>query len=134
MNLKREKKGDFPAHSCRKFPALPVLFILGNAPNSQTIHVSQSASSFLHVIAGQREFSRMIAAMNDTTTSDILGTAMALRPAAAAKALAVSTRTLWTWTQQGRIPHVKRGGCVLYPTAELRAWLSGQVEGGTKAA
>lgn len=53
---------------------------------------------------------------------------LALRPREAAKALGISTRTLWQMTRDGRIPHVRIGGTtrrtVLYPLDELRAWLA----------
>ena len=54
---------------------------------------------------------------------------LALRPRDAAKALGVSTRTLWTWTQAGTIPHVKQGRAVLYPRASLEKWLAERVKG-----
>ena len=53
---------------------------------------------------------------------------LALRPREAAKALGVSERTLWTWTQQGTIPHVRRGKTILYPTAVLARWLDEQAK------
>jgi len=53
---------------------------------------------------------------------------LALRPREAARVLGVSTRTLWTWTKTGHVPHVRVGGgkrkTTLYPVAELRAWLA----------
>lgn len=56
---------------------------------------------------------------------------LALRPREAAKALNVSLRTLWAWTQRGIVPCVKVGAgkrkAVLYPVRELQAWLSRQV-------
>jgi excisionase family DNA binding protein len=48
---------------------------------------------------------------------------LALRPREAAKALGISPRLLWQLTRDGRIPFVKVGRVVLYPTAELQAWL-----------
>jgi excisionase family DNA binding protein len=48
---------------------------------------------------------------------------LALRPRAAAKALGVSERTLWAWTSEGTIPHVRRGKMILYPVDVLRRWL-----------
>jgi len=41
----------------------------------------------------------------------------------AAKALGVSDRTLWTWTDEGKVPHVRIGGTILYPVDSLREWL-----------
>jgi excisionase family DNA binding protein len=56
---------------------------------------------------------------------------LALRPREAAKALGISPRLLWQLTHDGVIPSVRVGSgkrrTVLYPTAELRAWLSRQV-------
>lgn len=51
---------------------------------------------------------------------------LALRPKEAAAALGVSPRTLWTWTDAGEIPHVRRGGTVLYPVDAVRRWLDEQ--------
>lgn len=56
---------------------------------------------------------------------------LALRPREAAKALGVSERTLWTWTREGTIPHLKRGQTVLYPTDALRRWLDEQAQTNT---
>lgn len=53
---------------------------------------------------------------------------LALRPREAAKALGVSERTLWTWTQQGSVPFVRLGKTVLYPTDSLRRWLDEQTK------
>lgn len=53
---------------------------------------------------------------------------LALRPREAAKALGVSECTLWTWTREGTIPHVRRGGTILYPTAALSRWLDEQAK------
>lgn len=53
---------------------------------------------------------------------------LALRPREAAKALGISPRLLWQLTKDGRIPCVRIGGLkrrtVLYPLADLQAWLS----------
>lgn len=53
---------------------------------------------------------------------------LALRPREAAKALGISPRLLWQLTKDGRIPYVRIGGTkrktVLYPLADLQAWLS----------
>ena len=62
---------------------------------------------------------------------------LALRPREAAKALGISARYLWQLTKDGRIPCVRVGGgkrkTVLYPVAELRAWLTQQAkEGGVR--
>jgi excisionase family DNA binding protein len=41
----------------------------------------------------------------------------------AAKALGVSERLLWAWTDRGEVPHVRLGKAVLYPVDSLREWL-----------
>jgi excisionase family DNA binding protein len=55
---------------------------------------------------------------------------LALRPREAAKALRISPRLLWQLTHDGLIPCVRIGTgkrrTVLYPLAELTAWLSRQ--------
>ena len=58
---------------------------------------------------------------------------LALRPRDAAKALGISTRTLWALTApRGPISCVRVGSgkrrVVLYPIAALQAWLSAQAE------
>lgn len=55
---------------------------------------------------------------------------LALRPRDAAKALGISPRLLWQLTHDGHIPFVRAGRTVLYPTADLQAWLSRQAEPG----
>jgi excisionase family DNA binding protein len=55
---------------------------------------------------------------------------LALRPREAAKALGISPRHLWQLTKDGQIPCVRVGSgtrkTVLYPVAELQAWLTRQ--------
>jgi excisionase family DNA binding protein len=57
-----------------------------------------------------------------------LSDTLAVRPRQAAKAIGISQRLLWQLTRDGRIPCVRVGSgkrrIVLYPVAELRAWLS----------
>ncbi len=48
---------------------------------------------------------------------------LALRPREACRALGVCPRTLWKWTQEGRIPCVRVGKTVLYPKDLLAEWL-----------
>jgi excisionase family DNA binding protein len=48
---------------------------------------------------------------------------LAVRPRVAAKALGVSERTLWEWTNRGIVPHVRLGKAILYPVDSLRDWL-----------
>ena len=63
-----------------------------------------------------------------TATMHDGSTPLALRPREAAKALGISPRLLWQLTKDGRIPWVRIGGTkrrtVLYPLADLQAWLS----------
>ena len=49
---------------------------------------------------------------------------LALRREEAAEALGVSDRTLYEWTKAGDVPHVRRGGVLLYPVDQLRQWLA----------
>lgn len=63
---------------------------------------------------------------------------LALRPREAAKVLGISARTLWALTApRGPIPCVRVGHgsrqMVLYPVAELQAWLSQQATKGGDA-
>ena len=51
---------------------------------------------------------------------------LALRPREAARALGVCGKTLWSWTKAGIVPHVRVGKAILYPVAELEAWLRQQ--------
>ena len=58
---------------------------------------------------------------------------LALRPREAARALGISARTLWGLTApRGPIPCVRLGSgkrrTVLYPTADLEAWLSREAQ------
>jgi len=63
--------------------------------------------------------------MSVDTPTDPPTPAMALRSAAAAKALGMSPRTLWSMTAAGEIPRVRCGRkMVLYPVKELTDWLS----------
>lgn len=59
-------------------------------------------------------------------------TPLALRPREAAKALGISARHLWQLTKDGHIPSVRVGNgkrkTVLYPVADLQAWLSSRAE------
>ena len=69
------------------------------------------------------------------TQADLSKTRLALRPVEAAKALGISPRLLWQLTHDGMIPCVRVGTgkrrCLLYPVAELQAWLRREAtEGG----
>ena len=61
-------------------------------------------------------------------TTKSIQESLALRPREAAKALSISPRLLWQLTHDGVIPCVRVGSgkrrTVLYPTADLQAWLS----------
>ena len=54
-----------------------------------------------------------------------------MRPREAAKALGISERLLWEWTDRGAVPHVRLGKAILYPVDSLREWL--QRQAGLKA-
>ena len=56
---------------------------------------------------------------------------MALRPKAAAKALGISERLLWSKTNAGEIPHCRIGKAILYPIPVIEKWLVEQVAGGS---
>jgi len=53
-----------------------------------------------------------------------------MRAREAAKAIGISERTLWQWTEDGYVPHVRRGKVVLYPVDALRDWLQRQARDG----
>jgi excisionase family DNA binding protein len=61
-----------------------------------------------------------------------LSSPLALRPREAAKALGISARHLWQLTKDGHIPCVRVGSgtrkTVLYPVADLQAWLTRQAQ------
>jgi excisionase family DNA binding protein len=48
---------------------------------------------------------------------------LALGVEEAAKALGISSRTLWTLTKKGKVPCRRVGRRVLYPVELLREWL-----------
>jgi len=56
---------------------------------------------------------------------------LAMRPRDAAKALGISERLLWEWTNRGTVPHVRLGRAILYPVDSLREWLRQQARDGT---
>lgn len=55
-----------------------------------------------------------------------------LAPRDAAKALSVSTRTLWTFTQAGEIPVIRIGRSVRYDPHDLKAWIDRVKAAGVK--
>lgn len=56
--------------------------------------------------------------------------ALALRPREAAQALGIGETLLWSMTNRNEIPHVRFGRAILYPVADLQAWLSKRAAGG----
>ncbi|QDT75575.1 helix-turn-helix transcriptional regulator [Lacipirellula limnantheis] len=71
------------------------------------------------------------------TPGPIESSPLALRPRDAARALGVSPRTLWSLTApRGPVPCLRVGAgkrqTVLYPVAELQAWLSNQAAAAVK--
>lgn len=56
------------------------------------------------------------------------GPTLALRAPAAAEALGIGTRKLWSLTNAGEIPHFRVGRAVCYRVADLDAWTIRQVE------
>jgi len=55
---------------------------------------------------------------------------LAMRPREAAKALGISERLLWDWTNRGEVPHIRIGKAILYPVDVLRRWLDEQAATG----
>lgn len=55
---------------------------------------------------------------------------MLIGMAEAAKVLGISTRTLWTLTNSGEIPHARIGRRVLFNVAALREWVNDRTKGG----
>jgi excisionase family DNA binding protein len=51
---------------------------------------------------------------------------LAMRARETAKALGISERLLWEWTDRGEVPHVRIGKAILYPVDVLRRWLDEQ--------
>jgi excisionase family DNA binding protein len=58
---------------------------------------------------------------------------LAMRPREAAKALGISERLLWDWTNRGEIPHIRIGKAILYPVDVLRCWLEERAATGKEA-
>ena len=53
---------------------------------------------------------------------------LAMRPREAAKALGISERLLWEWTDRGVMPHIRLGKAILYPVDSLQEWLKKNAE------
>lgn len=51
-----------------------------------------------------------------------------LSPRAAAAALSICERTLWTLADEGEIPRVRIGKRVLYRISDLEAWIATRIE------
>jgi excisionase family DNA binding protein len=51
-----------------------------------------------------------------------------MRAREAAKALGISDRLLWEWTDRGVVPHIRLGKAILYPVDSLREWLKREAE------
>jgi excisionase family DNA binding protein len=49
-----------------------------------------------------------------------------LTPPQAARALSISGRTLWTLTNEGKIPHLRVGRQIRYGVAALEEWIAKQ--------
>ncbi len=56
---------------------------------------------------------------------------LAMKPREAAKALGISERLLWEWTDRGIVPHVRLGKRIVYPVDSLREWLRRQAQNNT---
>jgi excisionase family DNA binding protein len=72
---------------------------------------------------------------SDTAEDKAMGTSttetrLLLTVAEAAKALAVSTRTIWSLTNRGELPAVRIGRAVRYEIGDLRAWIDRRKSGG----
>ena len=65
---------------------------------------------------------------NTTIRSEPETPCLAMRPREAAKALGISERLLWEWTDRGVVPHVRLGKAILYPVDSLRDWLQKQAQ------
>lgn len=57
---------------------------------------------------------------------------LALRAPEAARMIGISTRSLWTLTNRGDVPHVRFGRTVVYPIEQLRDWLSERAKRSTR--
>ncbi|MCL2647109.1 MAG: helix-turn-helix domain-containing protein [Phycisphaerales bacterium] len=70
--------------------------------------------------------SEVAGGLNPLAKPDPQTPCLAMRPREAAAALGVSERTLWTWTNEGAIPHIRRGKTIMYPVNTLTHWLDEQ--------
>ena len=67
---------------------------------------------------------------NTTMKAEPQTPCLAMRPREAAKALGISERLLWEWTDRGVVPHIRLGKAVLYPVDAVRDWLRQQAQKG----
>ncbi len=65
---------------------------------------------------------------NLSTKTKLQTPCLAMRPRETAKALGVSERLLWEWTNRGIVPHIRLGKAILYPVDSLRDWLKQQAQ------
>lgn len=65
--------------------------------------------------------------------SEVAPERLALRPAECARALGVDERTLRRWQRDEELPFARVGNTVLFPVAELRAWLGRRVSAEQRA-
>ena len=66
---------------------------------------------------------RAVAPWNTAAGPADTGNQLLLKPMDAAKALAISERTLWALTRRGEIPCVRFGGAKRYDPRDLQAWI-----------
>jgi len=65
---------------------------------------------------------------NTTIKSEPETPCLAMRSRETAKALGISERLLWEWTNKGVVPHIRLGKAILYPVDSLRDWLQKQAQ------
>ena len=70
--------------------------------------------------------------MDKSAKTELETPCLAMRPREAAKALGISERLLWEWTDRGVVPHVRLGKAILYPVDALREWLKKEAESKAK--
>jgi len=64
--------------------------------------------------------------LTDARSPDPAREPLLLRPAEAARFLAISPRKLWELTNCHEVPAIRIGRALRYPTDELRAWVAGR--------
>jgi len=78
------------------------------------------------MVAVIRIFKILIARVAGKGTKNEMTEQLLLKPADAAKALAISARKLWSLTAGKQVPHVRLGKSVRYSPDDLRAWVESQ--------